>query len=77
MDLAYIIGLGRTKAGEHWDQGLVDLAVEAGVSSVTRNSCGLAHGRLGRVGCGVGGRPARRFASSRVVSHRPTLFLGS
>ncbi len=30
MDLAHLVGIGRTKAGEHWNRGLVDLAVEAG-----------------------------------------------
>ena len=33
-------------------------------------------GRSGEVGCGVGWRPARRFAGFRVVPHRPTSFLG-
>ncbi|MDJ0765613.1 MAG: thiolase domain-containing protein [Myxococcota bacterium] len=39
MALADIIGIGRTKAGELWHLGLIDVAVEAGLQAMTEAAC--------------------------------------
>lgn len=39
MHLADIIGLGQTKTAEHWNRGLIDLAVEAGGTALDQSRC--------------------------------------
>jgi acetyl-CoA C-acetyltransferase len=36
MHLADIVGIGRTKAAEHWNRGLIDLAREAGTAAMAQ-----------------------------------------